>query len=149
MTDSVRTPKHILTPLRREFRVRKFFDPAPYNTKFKKGGKTDGLLREWGKISFVNPPYSNVKPWFEKAHEEWRKGKTILMLVKLDTIATISAKKFMKGAELRVYSSKIPFVGYGGKLPFFNSVLIIWRAGKRSSKYSIINTPEVRQKTSV
>ena len=136
--DSVRTPQHILAPLRREFGVRKFFDPAPYNPKFKKGGKNDGLLREWGKISFVNPPYSNVKPWFEKAHEEWRKKRTIIMLCKLDNIATAYAKKFMKGAELRILSEKIPFVGYGGKVPIFHNVIVIWRAGKRSSKYSIL-----------
>ena len=137
--DSVRTPNFILAPLRREFRVKKFYDPAPYNPKFKKGGRyKDGLSTDWGKVSFVNPPYSNVAPWFAKAHEEWRKGKTVIMFVKLQSIGSKYSKKFMKGAELRILSEKVSFPGYSGKLPLFHNVLVIWRAHKRSSKYSII-----------
>ena len=136
--DSVRTPQYILAPLRKEFRVRKFYDPVPFNPQFKKGKDKDALTTEWGKISFVNPPYSNVKPFFAKAHEEWRKGKTIIMLCKLSNCGTQYAKKFMPGSELRILSEKIPFPGDGGRLPMFNSVLVIWRAGKRSTKYTII-----------
>ena len=136
--DSVRTPKHIIAPLLREFRVKKFYDPVPYNPKFQKGKHKDGLTTEWGRVSFVNPPYSNVKPWFEKAHEQWKQGKTVIIFCKLDNIGSKYAKQFMKGSELRVLSEKVPFPGYGGKLPLFHNVLIIWRAHKRSSKYTII-----------
>ena len=137
--DSVRTPPFITNALKKEFRTRKFYDPAPYNPDFKKGGvHKDGLTTEWGKISFVNPPYSNVKPWFVKAHEEWRKGKTVIMFCKLQNIGSQYAKQYMKGAELRILSEKVSFPGYGGKLPLFHNVLVIWRAGKRSTKYSVI-----------
>jgi hypothetical protein len=137
--DSVRTPKHITAPLLREFRVKKFYDPVPYNPKFRKGGPyKDALTTEWGRVSFVNPPYSNVKPFFAKAHEQWRQGKTIIMFCKLTNIGSKYAKTYMKGAELRVLSEKVSFPGYGGKLPLFHNVLVIWRANKRSSKYTII-----------
>ena len=136
-TDSVRTPKYIIAALKREFKVKKFYDPTPYNTKFKKGSSKDALLTEWGSVSFVNPPYSNVKPFFAKAHEQWRKRKTIIMLCKLSNLATEYAQEFAKGAELRILSRRISFPGYSG-MPRFNSALVIWRAGKRSNKYSVI-----------
>ena len=136
--DSVRTPKHIIAPLLREFSVKKFYDPVPYNPKFNKAKHKDALTTEWGKVSFVNPPYSNVKPFFAKAHEQWRLGKTVIMFCKLTNIGSKYAKQFMKGAELRVLSEKVSFPGYGGRLPLFHNVLVIWRSNKRSSKYSIV-----------
>jgi len=136
--DSVRTPKFIVEPLLREFGVKAFYDPAPYNINFQKGKDKDGLTTDWGKISFVNPPYSSVRPWFRKAVEEWQKNKTVIMFCKLTAIGSAYAKLYMKGAERRVLSKKVPFPGYGGRLPMFNNVLVIWRANKRSSKYSII-----------
>ena len=135
--DSVRTPKYIINALRREFKVRTFYDPTPYNPNFKKGSSKDALLTEWGPVSFINPPYSNVKPFFEKAHEQWRKKKTIIMLCKLSNLATPYAQQFAKGAELRILNRRIIFPGYSG-MPRFNSALVIWRAGKRSNKYSVV-----------
>jgi hypothetical protein len=134
-TDSVHTPKKILVAVRKEFG--KFFDPAPYNPNFDPLKHKDGLNTEWKPVNFVNPPYSNARVWFKKAHEQWRKGRTIIMLVKLATLGTQYAKKFARGAEVRVYSEKISFPGYARKAGFTN-ILLIWRAHKRSNKYSIM-----------
>ena len=134
-TDSVRTPKPILAAVRKEFG--KFYDPAKYNPKFDPNKNKDGLTTEWKPVNFVNPPYSNVKPWFAKAHEQWKKGRTVIMLVKLATLGTKYAKEFARGAEIRVFSEKISFPGYARQAAFSN-VFIIWRARKRSNKYSII-----------
>lgn len=32
----------------------------------------DGCAQAWGKLNFVNPPYSDIARWVEKAHDEWR-----------------------------------------------------------------------------
>lgn len=58
-----------------------WFDPCPLtlNPKF------DGLAIDWKDKTFVNPPYSKPLSWCEKAVEENKKGKTIALLVKLDT----------------------------------------------------------------
>lgn len=45
----------------------------------------DGLGSSWGKKTFVNPPYSKPKDWVLKAIKEAEKGKTIVMLLKMDT----------------------------------------------------------------
>lgn len=69
-----RTPKHLYDKLNEEFNFD--FDPCPVAPDF------DGLKVEWGKCNFVNPPYSReVKKWCEKAVKEWKKGKTVVMLV--------------------------------------------------------------------
>lgn len=48
------------------------FDPCPYQADF------DGLKVEWGRVNFINPPYTRKlkEAFVEKALEESRKGKT-------------------------------------------------------------------------
>ena len=58
-----------------------WFDPCPLNSN----PNTDGLDVVWGAKTFINPPYSNPKPWVEKAIEENKKGNTIVILLKMDT----------------------------------------------------------------
>ena len=55
-----------------------WFDPCPIGARY-------GLERDWRNKTYVNPPYSNPLPWVEKAIEESRKGKTIVMLLRMDT----------------------------------------------------------------
>ena len=55
-----------------------FFDPCPKNPT------QDGLAMEWGEVFFMNPPYSNPLPWVQKAIEETKKGKSGVLLLKVD-----------------------------------------------------------------
>ena len=41
----------------------------------------DGLLSDWKGINYCNPPYSDIKPWIEKATKESKSGSTTLMLI--------------------------------------------------------------------
>lgn len=134
-TDSVRTPEILLQAVRDEFGP--FYDPCPFNPEFDSKVHKDGLKTEWGDVSFVNPPYSFVKPWFKKAREQWLLGKTAIMLCKLSNLGTQYARKYITGAEIRVLACKVQFPGYTAPA-LFNNVFVIFRAGKYSTKYTII-----------
>ena len=41
----------------------------------------DGLTRSWCGVNWCNPPYSDIKPWVEKASDESKLGSTTLMLI--------------------------------------------------------------------
>ena len=45
-----------------------YFDPCPIDPQF------DGLSIDWGELCFVNPPYSEIRKWLEKALFEIEKG---------------------------------------------------------------------------
>lgn len=73
--DNRETPRWLLESL-----FRGWFDPCPV-------GGTGGLTCEWvGDRVYVNPPYSNPKPWVERAIRECRQnGKTVALLLKHDS----------------------------------------------------------------
>ena len=77
LKDSTTTPKWFYDELNSEFHFD--FDPCPVNPYF------DGLTIEWGKCNYVNPPYSDKVPWITKAIQECIKGKTVVMLLPVDT----------------------------------------------------------------
>jgi len=78
-SDHWETPKWLYSQLNDEFNFD--FDPCPLHSKF------DGLIIDWGKSNFVNPPYNRVdKPKFiQKAFDEWKKGKTCVLLIPVST----------------------------------------------------------------
>ena len=51
------------------------FDPCPEYPTF------NGLIVDWKKCNYVNPPYNNQKAWVEKAYNESLKNKTCVMLL--------------------------------------------------------------------
>lgn len=83
------------------------FDPC------KLGQKEDGLLMEWGNINYVNPPFSKLFEFVDKAIHEWAcKGhKTILLMpVRTDT-------QYFK----RLYETQTDFLFICGRLKFGSS----------------------------
>jgi len=68
-----------------------WFDPCPLDPNPSK----DGLSMEWKDKTYVNPPYSSPLKWVEKAIEENKKGKTIALLLRVDT----STKWYFKLVE--------------------------------------------------
>lgn len=51
------------------------FDPCPM------GCWIDGLAVDWGRSSFINPPYSKIPEWVERCYEEWQDGNVAIMLI--------------------------------------------------------------------
>jgi hypothetical protein len=70
-----------------------YFDPCPLNPN----PEIDGLTIEWKDKTFINPPYSKPLPWVEKAIEESKKGKKIILLLTNDL--TTKYSKLLIGAN--------------------------------------------------
>ena len=102
-SDNWSTPKIIY---KRYIEKLRYFDPCPLNSAF------DGLEIEWKEYNFVNPPYSKIKQFVDKAIEEHKKGKQILLLIPART----DTKYFKRLVE---YGCDITFVT--GRLHFNNS----------------------------
>lgn len=90
--------------------------------------KFDGLGSEWKDKTFVNPPYSNPLPWVVQSIEESKKGKLIVMLLRVDT----STKWFSL-----LQNNNARFLWINGRLRFntnkpanFPSMLVILNKNK-------------------
>lgn len=104
-SDKWATPKDLYDKLNAEFHFN--FDPCPIEWK---DGDPDGLAIEWGSSSFCNPPYSKVSLWIEKAHSEWKKGKTVVMLINAITDTKAFHKYVYNQAELRFIQGRLAFI---------------------------------------
>lgn len=112
--DNWRTPKWLYDQLNAEFKFD--FDPCPYNED-PITPETDGLLKEWGKSNFINPPYNRVdKPKFiQKAYEEFKKGKLCVLLIPVATSTKQFHEIILPNAEIRFLKGRVAFEGYNDK----------------------------------
>jgi len=102
-SDNWRTPKNIYKILDQEFHFD--FDPCPYPKP-----KWNGLEIGWGKSNFVNPPYSETEKWIKKALEEHKKGKSVIMLLRLDASTKWFRDLLLPNAEIRLFDDRLHFV---------------------------------------
>jgi len=81
------TPPELFATLNAEFRFD--FDPCPHPVP----PKFDGLMCEWGKSNYVNPPFGSIlhegkkkgmTAWVRKAIAEHAKGKRVVILFPVD-----------------------------------------------------------------
>lgn len=83
---------------------------------------------------FMNPPFSGVEKWLEKAHAESLKGNTVVALVKADTSTKWFRRFYPLASEVR-FLKRIQFdppPGYTGKVgsPNMGHAVLVFR-GKR------------------
>lgn len=128
-SDHWATPKKLYEELNKEFNFD--FDPCPLNSNF------DGLKTEWGISNFVNPPYNRVdKPKFiQKAFDEWKKGKTCVLLIPAATSTRQFHDLILPNAEIRFVKGRIAFEGYNTKGEYstknkgkHDSMIVIFRS---------------------
>jgi site-specific DNA-methyltransferase (adenine-specific) len=114
--DNWSTPKNVYDELDKEFHFD--CDPCPL-------GGADGLEKEFGRVSFCNPPYSKLKEWIKKCYEESIKGKTVVMLIpsRTDTIAFHDyVLKYAK--EIRFVRGRLKFGGAKNSAPFPSAIVV-------------------------
>lgn len=102
-------------------------DPCPL------GGSDNGLLREWRSPCFVNPPYSEIGPWMEKAMLESTAGKTVVLLVPSRTDTKWFHAFAMNAAEIRFIKGRLKFGGAKNPAPF-PSCVVIFRGAPNGSR---------------
>lgn len=109
------------------------FDPCPINHDIT---LWDGLKIEWGNSNYCNPPYNrDDKPkWIAKAFEEWKKGKTVVMLIPAATGTKQFHELILPNAEVRFLKGRIAFAGYNTKGEYstknkgkHDSMLVVFR----------------------
>lgn len=88
-SDEYQTPRDLFDFLDKRFRFT--LDPCttsdnPLRTRYFLTIYEDGLLSSWGYDSsvFMNPPYSNVEPWVEKAYMSSLDGCLVVGLLRND-----------------------------------------------------------------
>jgi hypothetical protein len=87
------------------------------------GGDANGLMREWLSPCFVNPPYSSIYRWMEKALLEFKAGKTVVVLVPSRT-DTRWFHRFCLLGEIRFIQGRLKFGGHKNSAPFPSMVVI-------------------------
>lgn len=115
-SDEWTTPEETYRALDAEFGFKD--DPCPL------GGNVSGLLREWGSPCFVNPPYSDIGPWMERALLEAQAGKTVVLLVPSRTCTRWWHDYALKATEIRFIRGRLKFGGAKTGAPFPSAVVI-------------------------
>ena len=108
VSDLWRTPPELYSLLNQEFHFSDF-DPASPNPDGLRD--YDSLGTEWkGESIFLNPPYSNVEPWLRQSVSESRKGKTLVVLLRVDTSTDWYHDLVAPFAEVRFLRGRVSFV---------------------------------------
>ena len=110
------TPLDLYNKLNKEFNFN--FDPCPINPTF------DGLNIEWKERNFVNPPYSELKLWIEKAYKEYEKGKLVVMLIPARTDTIAFHKYIYNQAEIFFIKGRLKFSNSKNSAPFPSMIVI-------------------------
>ena len=134
-SDNWATPKDLYDLLNKE--INYDFDPCPLNMG-KVNRDKDGLLIEWGKRNFINPPYSkNLKEAFVKrAIAESKKGKLCVLLLPVSTSTKLFHKHILPNAdEIRFIEGRLKFEGVTTK-----GVKVNDRPGMHDSMIVILGT---------
>ena len=115
-----------------------YFDPCPLNDN----PNEDGLKIKWKNKTFVNPPYSNPLPWVKKAIEESKKGRLIVMLLKMDTSTRWFKELKEADAEFLWINGRLHYNGlhhtYNRNVPFpFPSMFAILKPLKKDQSIKL------------
>lgn len=99
-----------------------WFDPCPLKGRTKLD-ELNGLRVDWQPHTFVNPPYSDPSPWIDKAIKEFRKGNTVVLLLKHDTTTRWYDRLHEAGAYFLPIGERLKFSS--GKEAPFASILAV------------------------
>ncbi len=121
MTNEWGTPPAVYADLDAEFGFN--YDPCPL-TNLDEALVADGLLSEWGTITFCNPPYSEIKDWIRKGYQEWLKDKTVVFLIPSRTDTAWWHDYVMEATEIRFIRGRLKFGDATTSAPFPSCVVV-------------------------
>ena len=78
----------------------------------------DGLVDDWsGRLAFVNPPFSELTRWLERAHREWSAGRvaTVVCLVPVRTDSALFHDRISADADIYLLRGRIRFLDPRGR----------------------------------
>lgn len=92
-----------------------YYDPCPY-----KCNEFDGLTIEWPKNVFINPPYSQVEKWVDKAIKEHHRqyDSDIILLLPVRTDTKWFAKLLEHATEITFITGRLHFNESKNSAPF-------------------------------
>lgn len=91
--------------------------------------EVDGLKQDWGqRRCWMNPPYGKeISAWMKKAFESSMNGALVVALVPNRSNAPWWHDYVMKADEIRFIRKKVPFTGEKKGVPFWGSVIVVFR----------------------
>ena len=118
-TDDWGTPPSFVAALEAEF-GRFDLDPCATDATAKADRyytrEENGLVQDWSGLVFVNPPYSNVVPWVEKAIAECRAERACsLLLLPNNTDTAWFHDLVLRWCSVRFLRGRIAFLGHDGQ----------------------------------
>ena len=100
------------------------FDPCPLNPK----PDRDGLLIQWGKRCYINPPYGKaIRQWLEKALTEIRGGYTevaVFLLPAYTDVKWFHEVVLEEAKEIRFIKGRLKFGDHNNAAPFASMIVI-------------------------
>ena len=108
--DNWETPLSFFNKLHEKYQFD--FDPCPLNANF------DGLICEWGKSNFINPPYSRKlkEAFVAKALSESKKNKICVLLLPVSTSTKLFHDIILPNYfSLEFIRGRIKFIGVNTK----------------------------------
>ncbi len=121
-SDHYATPKSFYVQLNSEFKFS--LDPCPLRSTF------NGLKMDWAGSVYVNPPYSNIKPWIVKGLMELQanRAKTIVYLLPVRTDTAYWHDLILpNAAEIRLVRGRLNFNEMKTPAPFPVCLVILER----------------------
>ena len=110
--DHWQTPPELYEKLNDEFNFD--FDPCPILETIT--DDTDGLIIDWGKVNFVNPPYNQKlkEAFVMRAIDFAKQGRTCVMLLPVSTSTKLFHDHIQPNAdEIRFVKGRVKFIGIG------------------------------------
>lgn len=91
--------------------------------------EVDGLSQNWATgRCWMNPPYGReISAWMKKAFDSAMNGALVVALVPNRSNAPWWHDYVMKADEIRFIRKKVPFTGEKKGVPFFGSVIVVFR----------------------
>lgn len=121
------TPREFFDKIDEKFRFTVDVCATAENTKCARyfSPDVDGLKQNWdGEVCWCNPPYSDIRPWIEKALQS---NATTVLLLPAATDTKWFHELVLPYCEVSFIPRRITFVGKRHRAPFASMLVIVRR----------------------